>query len=144
MPFLFASSHLPETGVQRPEDEEEDENMRPEPHSGGVRAFSHLPERASSSEKASKSSVADAAQRLAQKLKNKWAKKQPQDSKVTLDDQGRMHITPAPTPNNPEDPDGKLAKLKRSLFLKISPGEIKPNTEFRLKTPAALLGGTKG
>jgi hypothetical protein len=43
MSFLFASSHLPETRVQRPEDEEEDENMRPEPHSGMVRSFSHRP-----------------------------------------------------------------------------------------------------
>ena len=42
MSFLFASSHLPETRVQRPEDEEEDD-VQPMLHSGGVRAFSHLP-----------------------------------------------------------------------------------------------------
>ncbi len=42
MSFLFASSHLPETRVQRPEDEEEDD-VQPMLHSGSVRAFSHLP-----------------------------------------------------------------------------------------------------
>ena len=41
MSFLFASSHLPETRVQRPQDEEE-EDVQPMLHSGGVRAFSHL------------------------------------------------------------------------------------------------------
>ncbi len=43
MSFLFASSHLPETRVQRPEDEEEEDDVLPMLHSGGVRAFSHLP-----------------------------------------------------------------------------------------------------
>ena len=43
MSFLFASSHLPETRVQRPEDEEEEDDAQPMLHSGGVRAFSHLP-----------------------------------------------------------------------------------------------------
>lgn len=41
MSFIFASSHLPETRVQRPEDEEEDA-VQPMLHSGSVRAFSHL------------------------------------------------------------------------------------------------------
>jgi hypothetical protein len=43
MSFLFASSHLPETRVQRPQDEEEEDDVQPMQHSGGVRAFSHLP-----------------------------------------------------------------------------------------------------
>lgn len=44
MSFLFASSHLPEVPVQRPEDDEEDEQMHPPPRAGMVRAFSHLPQ----------------------------------------------------------------------------------------------------
>jgi len=44
MSFLFASSHLPETRVQRPDElEDEEDDVQPMLHSGGVRAFSHLP-----------------------------------------------------------------------------------------------------
>lgn len=48
MSFIFASSHLPETQVQRPEDEEEEKDAQPKPSSGGVRPFSHLPQYAPS------------------------------------------------------------------------------------------------
>jgi|GEM_PF-3382820 len=45
MSFLFASSHLPETRVQRPDDlEDEEDDVQPMLHSGSVRAFSHLPQ----------------------------------------------------------------------------------------------------
>lgn len=47
MSFLFATSHLPETRARRPDEwEDEDEDAQPMQHSGGVRAFSHLPQRA--------------------------------------------------------------------------------------------------
>ncbi len=44
MAFIFSTSHLPETRVQRPDElEDEEEDVQPMLHSGGVRAFSHLP-----------------------------------------------------------------------------------------------------
>ena len=43
-PSDVATSHLPETRVQRPDElEDEEEDVQPMLHSGGVRAFSHLP-----------------------------------------------------------------------------------------------------
>jgi hypothetical protein len=41
MAFIFSTSHLPD--LERPA-EEEDDDMKPMPRAGGVRAFSHLPQ----------------------------------------------------------------------------------------------------
>jgi len=46
MAFIFSTSHLPETRVQRPdhlEEDDDEDSLSPPPRAGMVRAFSHLP-----------------------------------------------------------------------------------------------------
>jgi hypothetical protein len=42
MAFIFSTSHLPD--LERSAEEEDDDDMKPMPRAGGVRAFSHLPQ----------------------------------------------------------------------------------------------------
>jgi len=72
MSFIFASSHLPETRVQRPEDEEEDD-VQPMLHSGGVRAFSHLP-----AKRAAADPAGPLSQRGAQALGHQFQRTEPE------------------------------------------------------------------
>ncbi len=80
MSFIFASSHLPETRVQRPEDEEEDD-VQPMLHSGGVRAFSHLPAKRQAADPAGPLS-----QRGAQALGRQFQRTEPEGPATSHED----------------------------------------------------------
>ncbi len=74
MSFLFASSHLPETRVQRPDElEDEEEDVQPMPRAGGVRAFSHLP-----AKRAAADPAGPLSQRGAQALGHQFQRTEPE------------------------------------------------------------------
>ncbi len=74
MSFLFASPHLPETRVQRPDElEDEEDDVQPMLHSGGVRAFSHLP-----AKRAAADPAGPLSQRGAQALGRQFQRTEPE------------------------------------------------------------------
>ncbi len=76
MSFIFASSHLPETRVQRPDElEDEDDDVQPMLHSGGVRAFSHLPAKRAAADPAGQGQL---SQRGAQALGRQFQRTEPE------------------------------------------------------------------
>ncbi len=79
MSFIFATSHLPETRVRRPdhlEEEDDEEGMQqPPPRAGGVRAFSHLPAKEETADPAGPLS-----QRGAQSLGRQFQRSEPGDT----------------------------------------------------------------